>query len=600
MKIRYAVFLILSLILPHLASAMWPMPGKPRILMPANASFSETLAAREVKRYVWQCTGDLLSINTWDVGAVPRGRGQIIVIARKDRINPGALGALAAGSLATSITALAPQCYLLASLPGNKGLLIAGGDDAGVLYGAYHFAERLGARFYLHGDTLPIEKAHLELDGICDAGRPIFETRGIQPFHDFPEGPDWWNADDYKAILSQLPKLRMNFIGLHNYPGGLYEPAVWVGRPEDVEADGKVTFSAPACWFNTMQDGFAFGYEPRKTSDFLWGSGMMFDRDDYGPDVMRGMTPRPKTIEQANELINRSSELLRDAFTHARRLGIKTCVGTESPLWVPDSVRERSRRMDKMDASPAELAAPMTTTERARFYEGVFTRAAKAYPIDYYWLWTPENWTWVGAKPGEVEATVRDMKAALGAWRNVGAPFQLATCGWTLGPQTDRGLFDRLLPKDAPMSCINRNLGNTPVEKTFALIEGRPKWAIPWMEDDPALLGVQLWAGRMRKDAVDARNYGCTGLMGIHWRTRVLAPNVSALAQAAWEQGDWKRKGLAEEEAIEKKDGPVDGGIAPFPTTTTIANTATPAIYRDVRYGMTRWRLKVPAGGHIE
>jgi len=59
------------------------------------------------------------------------------------------------------------------------------------------------------------------------------------------------------------------------------------------------------------------------------------------------------------------------------------------------------------------------------------------------------------------------------------------------------------------------------------------------MEDDPALASVQLWAGRMRKDAADALAYGCTGLMGIHWRTRILAPNVAALAAAAWDQSSF-------------------------------------------------------------
>ena len=55
------------------------------------------------------------------------------------------------------------------------------------------------------------------------------------------------------------------------------------------------------------------------------------------------------------------------------------------------------------------------------------------------------------------------------------------------------------------------------------------------MEDDPGLTMPQLWAGRMRRDAADSLAYGCTGLMGIHWRTRILGPNVSALAQAAWD-----------------------------------------------------------------
>jgi hypothetical protein len=55
------------------------------------------------------------------------------------------------------------------------------------------------------------------------------------------------------------------------------------------------------------------------------------------------------------------------------------------------------------------------------------------------------------------------------------------------------------------------------------------------MEDDPALLTAQLWAGRLRKDALDSWKYGCDGLLGIHWRTRILGPNISALAKAAWE-----------------------------------------------------------------
>ena len=59
------------------------------------------------------------------------------------------------------------------------------------------------------------------------------------------------------------------------------------------------------------------------------------------------------------------------------------------------------------------------------------------------------------------------------------------------------------------------------------------------MEDDPGLTMPQLWAGRMRRDAADSLAYGCTGLMGIHWRTRILGPNVSALAQAAWDQRGW-------------------------------------------------------------
>jgi hypothetical protein len=105
-----------------------------------------------------------------------------------------------------------------------------------------------------------------------------------------------------------------------------------------------------------------------------------------------------------------------------------------------------------------------------------------------------------------------------------------------LGPREDRAALDRLLPKECPISCINRKVGHAPDEPGFANITDRPKWVIPWLENDPSLVAPEPWAGRMRFDAVEARRLGCTGLIGIHWRTKAIAANIAALAAAAWDQ----------------------------------------------------------------
>jgi hypothetical protein len=118
-------------------------------------------------------------------------------------------------------------------------------------------------------------------------------------------------------------------------------------------------------------------------------------------------------------------------------------------------------------------------------------------------------------------------------------------------------------------------------------VKGRPTWAIPWLEDDPALTSPQVWVGRMRRDAADARRYGATGLIGIHWRTRVLGPNVQALAQAAWRQ-EWPQGPQAVE-------GPV-GGYPLVRAGATIEGAAPPAVYRDQRCGLAGYRLRVPKG----
>ena len=106
------------------------------------------------------------------------------------------------------------------------------------------FIEKLGVRFTLSEDVVPDEP----LNGVWpmpdETGKPRFALRGLQPFHDFSVGPDWWNLEDYEGIISQMTKMKLNFIGFHTYPS--WNPSagpeanVWIGLPEDVDARGNV------------------------------------------------------------------------------------------------------------------------------------------------------------------------------------------------------------------------------------------------------------------------------------------------------------------------------------------------------------------------
>ncbi len=550
-----------------------------------GTSALESFAAREVRRYVYVRTDQLLPI----AAAETAPSGDAIIIVRKDRAPVGATAAIQA-----AVKDLGPQQYLLKTTPagGHKQLWIVGGDDVGTLYGAYRAVEHLGVRFYLHGDVVPDAKIAVRVPELDEVGKPLFDTRGIQPFHDFPEGPDWWNRDDYLAYIAQLPKMRMNFLGLHCYPeGGVGpEPAVWIGRAGDLDSQGRVRFSYPSCWASTARQG-PWGYAPTKTSDYCGGAAMLFEIDNFGPDVMRGMIPSPKTPDECNQLFDRVGDMFGDAFAEARTLGVKTCIGTETPLTVPKPMRERLAEQGKDFKDPAVIR---------ELYEGMFRRIAKAYPVDYYWLWTPEGWTWEGNKPEQLAATVSDIQAALAALEAIGKPFTLATCGWVLGPQDDRAALDKVLPKDCPMSCINRQVGHAPDEPGFADIEGRPKWVIPWMENDPNMTAPQPWVGRMRYDAVDARRLGCTGLLGIHWRTKILAGNVAALAAAGWDQS-WVPADFdmspVRAEPKPSVPGPLGGAIARF--TAPVSGTDEQPVYQSVRYNTRGYDLTVPNGTYI-
>ena len=502
------------------------------IVRPKNATLPERLAVKEIRRYLYLRTGKLMPI-TQGNRKLP-SKTALIVVGQKDR---GIIKVLVDkdAKLKSCVASLESQQYQLKTLTfqSQKVVLITGGDSLGTLYAAYRFVEHLGVRFYLHGDVIPDERIALKIPNLDEKGKPLFVLRGILPFHDFPEGPDWWNTDEYKAVIGQLAKMRMNFIGLHTYPQGRVgpEPTVWIGMASDLNKDGTVNFSYPSRYFTTSNPTGSWGYNPEKTGDYAFGAAQMFERDDYGADCMRHMNPWPKLSKQkANELFNCVGKMLRGAFKYAHAIGVKTCVGTETPLAIPNIVKEHIKAMGKNPSDPAVIR---------EIYQGIFQRINRAYPLDYYWLWTPENWNWKGVKDEQVEATLVDLQSAIAAAKKIKAPFTLATCGWVLGPPKDRALFDKFLPQKMPLSCINRNVGFATLEPAFARVKDRPKWAIPWLEDDPALTIPQLWVGRVRRDAADALAYGCTGLMGIHWRTRIIGPNVSALAHAAWQQSNW-------------------------------------------------------------
>ncbi|HSQ75023.1 MAG TPA: hypothetical protein VLT13_05675, partial [Bacteroidota bacterium] len=530
----------LSLVALVLSSALCLAAEQLTILIPHKASPTVVLASREVRRYLYLRTGELAEIVSDNIP--PPRRPAVVALAPVG--SPILANLPLPPSFRDSLNRLPDDAYCLRTLtlPDCRILLITGSTDIATLYGAYAFAEHLGVRFSAHGDDIPDGTIRFSLPDLSEWHSPLFATRGLQPFHDFPEGPDWWNVDDYKAMFSQMVKMRMNFFGLHTYPecGIGPEPTVWIGFRDDIRPNGEVASSYPARYFTTTGDP-GWGYNPQKTGDYLFGCEQFFETDAYGADVMsahtpharigtwvpfppeelRSVEPRPIGDNGWNMLFTKVATSLSDAFSFGRELGIKMCVGTETPLTVPAAVRQRALVLGK-DTAEYALVRDL--------YEGMFARIAQILPLDYYWFWTPEEWTWSGNTEHSIARTRMDLAAAQQAAERVGVPFGFATCGWVLGPKQDRSMFDTFLPKSWAMSCINRNVGYDPVDPDFVRIAGRPLWAIPWLEDDPALILPQLWAGRMRRDAADALSFGCTGLIGIHWRTRVLSPNIAALA----------------------------------------------------------------------
>ena len=189
------------------------------IYVSKTASKEEQLAAKEIRKYVYLRTNELLPIVTVEDGNLIKGNAILV----------GETGSGLMNTSGYNFQALGKDAFILKTVSGKSGkqLLVCGGSPVGTLYAAYHLAEQLGVGFFLDGDVIPDKQIPFALPNLDIVQSPLFERRGIQPFHDFPEGPDWWNLSDYKAIFAQLPKLKMNFFGMHTYPEGSAGPRYW-------------------------------------------------------------------------------------------------------------------------------------------------------------------------------------------------------------------------------------------------------------------------------------------------------------------------------------------------------------------------------------
>ncbi|MFC1485748.1 malectin domain-containing carbohydrate-binding protein, partial [Candidatus Latescibacterota bacterium] len=580
---RIVPLICLGVLMGILTSGCGLFRKKPPIIVYAtDASFCELLAAREVRRYVYLRTGEMLEMMQENPD-IPDDRN-LIVVATKNR--PLVQLIARYSGFSTLLPILDPGHCVLRTVQDleHRTLVITAGDDVGTLYGAYRFAEHLGVRFSLSGDIIPTEKITFELPEMNEDHRPLFETRGILPFHGYPEGPDWWSLDDYKAVLTQLSKLGMNFIGLHASLGGESgpEPSVWVGLADDLNADGTVTESYHSHWFNTLLD--RSGYQPTDTGDYHFGASLLFDRDQYGPQVMDGLMPEPENPQEQNELFNRTGDFLGEVFSYAERLGIKTCTGTEVTLRVPPHLEEQLR---------GEGANPPSNDTVRQLFEGMFEHLMRTLNPDYCWLWTPESWLREEVARGNLQNTIEEYLTAVEVQNAVGAPFTLAACGWMPGSPTDPGLLNALLPREMPLGALNGFGGMAPVDNIFELFDQRPSWVIPWLEDDADLTMPQLWVGRLRADAAAARGYRTEGLIGLHWRTRVLDPNIIAFAQAAWHQERFQ--------PAPPEPGPVGDNLEDYASRLSrparpVLTTAQDSLYLTFREDIDAYLLEVPIG----
>ncbi len=556
------------------------------IVHPSDASVLEQQAAKELRRYIFLRTGTAPALAiAGNYSSLPAG--DVIVVSTNARAIITELKAEYGNVDAPSSDNR--KGYIIKSIKreGRNVLIITGADTYTTLRAAYRFAEILGCHFNLVGDAIPDKKLSYPIDisGYDEKAQPWFELRGCMPFHNFIAGPDMWNTADYKSFITQQAKMGLNFFGLHYYFRGLGggegpEPHVWIGHKEDVNPDGTVKPESayPAFWASSFrgeaglskercerekakeyveeeeeeEEQYVWGTPPFAPPAFTNGADKLFAHDYCASDALLPKVPTTPEEKAAN--FNNVGVLLNKAFTHAKQLGVKTAIGTESPLgfevgspkhlitegWIRGCDPHTQARMRDVYGFtlPTSRGKDNEAFSKA-LYEGMFTRIMRTHPLDYFWLWTYETWAndWMEHIPSKeaIEAIGDDHRYCYEMMKKVNAPFKMATYGWHCGSMTAGTSleFDDDLPKDVPFGTLWDQAPG--MDKVTAA--GREAWISLWYEEDWGLLQPQASLLGMYTEVGDALGKvgGAQALIAKHWRINSVAAESAAHAHMSWD-----------------------------------------------------------------
>lgn len=404
----------------------------------------------------------------------------------------------------------------------SGGAKLTGAGGQALLYAVFEFLERQGAFFGIDGASYPFDPSPalvLPAAGTEWQGIPRFAVRGLLPWPDFLNCITVYNEEDFRAYFESMLRMRFNTFGMHVYAQALQ----W--------AESYLSFEFAGAGHLSYLDTSAtnrWGYLPERTSRYGMGAADFYDSEVFGSDATR-------FARDPWEQAERARRLLQVSFQHAARLGISTGIGFE-PYQIPDEIF-RALPPEVRLSDPAKTPRFDIESRTARdLIEARLGQLLEAYPsVDYVWLWEDEGMNWRSRETGIPLSTTPFLQAHAFLKRH--APKKrLVLAGWG-GVARHFDHFHKALPEDVIFTCLSDTLGWDPVNEVFGRLEGRERWPIPWLEDDPGMWQPQFHVHRFEQDLDRAQRFGCQGLLGIHWRHRIVDPTAGYQARYSWQNG---------------------------------------------------------------
>ncbi len=410
------------------------------------------------------------------------------------------------------------------------GVTLHGDGEPGLLYAVFDFLERQGAVFGIDGEYYPLDQATTLQTPPADSpwhGKPRFGVRGLLPWPDFLNCVSVYNREDWRAYLEAMVRMRFNTLGIHVY------------GQEDQWAESFLSFEYGGVGHISYLDTTVsdrWGYLPQRTSRYGMSAAQYFDAEIFGADSTRFARGPWEAAEMAQQV-------WREAFGYAAQLGIRTGVGFE-PYRVPEEIRRacppevRTEEVYDFHGRVHRIERIDPTSRTARYIlETRLAQLLEAYPsVHYVYLWEDEFMNWA-SQHHNVELPVTPFVQAYDFLRRHAPDKRLVLAGWG-GVVRHFAAFHRALPEEIIFAALNDQVGWDPVHEAFGQLGDRERWPIPWLEDDPAMWFPQFHVHRFANDLKLAEQYGCQGMLGIHWRHRIVDPTATYMARRFWDQNE--------------------------------------------------------------
>jgi hypothetical protein len=470
-------------------------------------------AALDLQRYLAQATGQFLRLEP------TTGDGVNVIV--------GYTGDGGAGDAAGIRTPGGAESYAL-KRDGDR-VIVLGADEAGAVYGVYGLLEAAyGCAFFLGSEVVPPGTQPLLPEELDVQRSPAFATRGLLPWYDFLSGPTAWNLADYKLYVDRMLRMGLNFLGLHVYSHGSVN--------HSSGAEPFLSFEYRGVGHDAYLDtSFTerWGYQPMRTSLFEFGTDHYFPREIFGADA---------AIDAVDSLdaIAKGKALLQEALRYAKARGMKLCVGFE-PAAIPQEIVNalpKNAIIHKRSYGQHPTAAiDLTSAAALEILHLRLDDLLATYPeVDAIWLWQNEDAAWTLQHSGSdiLPFDTGYIRAAYDYLKENAPQVQLVVSGWG----SVHALFDGMhqeLPQDVAFSALNHNLGTSETDEVYGRLDGRNRWPIPWLEDDATLWHPQYYVYRFQNDIQRAHRFGADGMIGIHWRTRVIDHIAGYFSHALWQ-----------------------------------------------------------------